>query len=246
MRILGIFETLARSRNGMTLAELSAALAAPKSSLLLLLRPLVAHSYLVNVSGQYGLGSSIFQLSSEVLAAREFTKVIRPYLEELAERSDESVYLAVLDQNARVATYIEGIESRQAVRYAVPVGTSRPLYASAAGKAMLAFQAEDWADSYIKDTEFKSLTSKPVIKKPALRSELIAIRQDGVSVNVGDAVEGAAGIATPIVAEGNWATHALLIVAPSTRFEKALPTLRKLLLDVTHKVSKTLGTAPAN
>ncbi len=241
LRIMGIFQAIARSRDGMTLAELSAALAAPKSSLLLLLRPLVAHNYLVSVSGQYALGRSIFQLSSEVLSAREFTKQIRPYIDELAERSGESVYLAVLDPEVKVSIYIEGIESRQAVRYAVPVGTTRPLYASAAGKAMLAFQEDSWIKSYIKNTEFKSLTSKPVIKKTALHKELITIRQEGLSINIGDAVEGAAGIAAPIAATGSSATHALLIVAPIPRFEKALPALRELLLDVTQEVSGTLG-----
>jgi IclR family acetate operon transcriptional repressor len=241
LRILGIFEVIAKSKKGMTLAELSAALSAPKSSLLLLLRPLVAHNYLMHNAGQYELGRSIFQLSSEILSGREFNKVIRPYIEELAERSNESVYLAVLDKETRLATYVEGIESRQAVRYAVPAGTVRPLYASAAGKLLLAFQKSDWQERYIKATRFKPLTSKPAVEKADLQRELAEIRKSGVAISIGDAVAGAAGIAAPILMDDGTATHALLIAAPVDRFERALPGLRKMLLEVAANASKTLS-----
>lgn len=241
LRILGIFEVLAKSKKGMTLAELSAALDAPKSSLLLLLRPLVTHSYLIHSEGQYELGRSIFQLSSEILSGRQFNKLIRPFIEGLAKESGESVYLAALDKDTKLVTYVEGIESRQAVRYAVPAGTVRPLYASAAGKLLLAFQKSDWQERYIKATKFKPLTSKPVVEKAALQKELVAIREAGVAMSIGDAVAGAAGIAAPILLDDGTATHALLIAAPADRFERNLPKLRKTLLEVAADASAMLS-----
>ena len=48
-RLLGLFDVLSLTQNGMSLAELSATLAAPKSSLLNLLRPLVAEGYLIQI-----------------------------------------------------------------------------------------------------------------------------------------------------------------------------------------------------
>ncbi|MFX8323984.1 helix-turn-helix domain-containing protein, partial [Acinetobacter baumannii] len=46
MRILRLFETLGDATEGMSLADLSLTLQVPKSSLLTLLRPLVAEGYL--------------------------------------------------------------------------------------------------------------------------------------------------------------------------------------------------------
>ncbi|MFL6679759.1 MAG: helix-turn-helix domain-containing protein, partial [Burkholderiaceae bacterium] len=45
-RLLGLFDVLSLMPNGMSLAELNVTLESPKSSLLNLLRPLVAEGYL--------------------------------------------------------------------------------------------------------------------------------------------------------------------------------------------------------
>ena len=46
MRLLGLFDALAKSKEGLTLADLNTELSSPKSSLLNLLRPLVADALL--------------------------------------------------------------------------------------------------------------------------------------------------------------------------------------------------------
>src|SRR5690606_32171468 len=139
-----LFEVVARSDEGLSLSELSVALKAPKSSLLLLLKPLVSRGYLNHASARYMLGSAAFTMATTMLSARKFPKLIRTYMEELAERTGESIFLAALDRDAKTVTYIECVESSQAIRYAVPAGSVRPLYPSAAGRALLAFQDTEW------------------------------------------------------------------------------------------------------
>lgn len=246
LRIIGIFESLARFRQGATLAELSAVLEAPKSSLLLLLRPLVAHKYLSHADSRYALGPSVFRLSAEVLASAGISQIIRPYIEELSERSNESVYLAVIDKDAKQVTYVDGIESKLAVRYSTPIGTTRPLYSSAAGKVLLAFQEEAWCQHYLKTVKLAPFTDKPAVKKSALQKELNEIRSSRISVNIGAMVTGASGIAAPIIKADGMATHALLIVAPSERLLQAISHLRELIDEVATNASQTLGSMPGS
>lgn len=246
LRILGIFEAIARTREGVTLAELSAALDAPKSSLLLILRPLVAHKYLAHSSGRYELGPSIFQLSAEVLASAGTMQIMRPYMEELAERSNESVYLSVIDKEAKLVTYVDGIESRQPIRYSAPIGTTRPLYGSAAGKALLAFQEPSWCQNYLKNVKLKPLAAKFPITKSELQKELDEIRISRIALNLGSLVSGASGIAAPIVKADGTATHALLVVAPSERLKEAIPQLRTIIAEVAAGASQTLAHMPGN
>lgn len=240
MRVLNIFDSLAKREEGMTLAELSTALSSPKTSLLGLLRPMVSASFLVQSGGRYRLGPAIYQLSVNILAGRTFSKVIRKFLEDLAERSGESVYLAAMDRDTRLATYIEGIESRQAVRYAVPAGTARPLYVSAAGRVLLAYQEDEWRERYIKSTKLISPVTGTPIDKAWLKEELRRIREVGVAVSTGEAVPGAAGIAAPLLLPDGTATHALLIAAPADRLERALPVLRQLITEVSESASAAL------
>ncbi|CAM3656821.1 Bacterial transcriptional regulator family protein 42 [Bordetella sputigena] len=244
LRILGLFEVLARNAGGATLAELSIELEAPKSSLLLLLRPLVAHKYLFHTAGRYELGPAIFQLSAEVMASAGVTKILRPYLEQLASRSEESVFLVQVDKESKAVTYIDGIDSRQAIRYSVPIGTKRPLHVSAAGKVLFAFQDQEWRKKYLKTARLKPMTSKPLPDKTALEAELEEIRASGISISMGEAVPGASGIAAPIVKADGTATYALMIAAPSDRFVHTMPSLRQLIREVAAEASETLRHMP--
>ncbi len=243
VRILNIFENLVRDESGMTLTELSHALNSPKSSLLSLLRPLVAARYLNQTGSRYQLGPAILQLSMSVLAGRSYTGLAHIFLQELAERSGESVYLTSIDREKMVVTYDDMIESRQAVRYAVGVGAVRPLYVSAAGRLLLAYQNPTFLENFITKGPFKSPVSEQIIYSSTLREDLQHIRQEGCAVSLNQAVEGAAGLAAPILKSDGTATHALLIAAPIDRMIKALPKLRDLILDVSHRASKALDKA---
>ena len=68
-RLVSIFGALARSEEGMSLAELSLALGAPKSSLLGQLRAMVSASYLAHAHGMYRLGPRSFRLAADILDA---------------------------------------------------------------------------------------------------------------------------------------------------------------------------------
>lgn len=237
MRVLGLFEAVSAAREGRTLAQLSVQLGSPKSSLLLLLRPLVAGGYLLHVDNRYRLGAAAYKLASAILATRDLAQSMGPYLEDLATRTRESVFLALLDREARLVTYVDRIDSPQAVRYSVPVGTMRPLYCSAAGLVLLAFQDEEWRERYLRTAQIKPLTPDTVVGKAAIRAQLARIREEGVAVSVGAAVAGVAGIAAPVFDPDGSVCAALLIGAPADRFRGELPALRRAIVQVAKQAS---------
>ena len=60
-RLIAAFEALAKSEEGLGLAELSLAIDAPKSSLLGILRAMVQLGYMAHAHGLYRLGPRSFQ-----------------------------------------------------------------------------------------------------------------------------------------------------------------------------------------
>ncbi len=70
-----------------------------------------------------------------------------------------------------------------------------------------------------------------------LRKELEKIRKTGLAISVGVAVPGAAGLAAPVFDTDGKAAAALLIGAPVDRFERELPSLRKLMKEVAAQAS---------
>ncbi len=179
-RVLGLFELLSQRPGGMSLAELNLALESPKSSLLNLLRPLVGEGFLVHAGNSYRLGPAIFRLAAGVMAAWDFPPLIRPFMEELAQRTRETVMLGVLMPEAEAITYVEIIPSPHPIRYQIPVGTSRPLYASSAGRLLLAHSDAAWLRTYLASVNLKAQMEQPMTRA-GLRQELEQIRADGLS-----------------------------------------------------------------
>jgi len=237
LRLLRIFEAAAATRDGHTLAQISSLIGSPKSSMLMLLRPLVASGYLLHIDGRYRLGPSAFRLAADILSTRDFNQLMRPFMEDLVARSRESVFLATIDRDAKLVAYVERIDSPQAIRYSVPIGSMRPLYCSAAGLALLAFQDDAWRDNYLRSTQIKPLTPRTVTSKTLIRHNLEKIRAEGMAISIGEAIPGAAGIAAPIVNADGSVSAALLIAAPVDRFQHDLPALRKLIKEVSVRAS---------
>ncbi len=237
MRLVALFEALAKSEEGVSLAELSTTIGAPKSSLLGILRSMVALGYMEHGHGLYRLGPKSFRLAADILAIRRFPNLVRPILQDLAAKSGETVFLVVLDHLARRITYADIIDSANPVRYTVPTGTTRPLYVSAGGLMLLAYQEPTWVDGYITGTRLEPLTARTITDPAQLRERLATIRREGFSISLGETVPGAAGIAVPIFNADGGVTAGLLIGAPIERFEQELPELKRLLREATTRVS---------
>jgi IclR family transcriptional regulator, acetate operon repressor len=245
-RLLGLFDALAKSSNGLSLAELNSLLDSPKSSLLNLLRPLVAEGYLNHDNGRYRLGPTIFRLAGSIMAVWNFSNVIRPYLEELAQRSHESVFVGVLDRAAKAITYVDSIDSPHAVRYSVPVGGVRPLYCTAAGRILLAFADEEFQEDYLRTTKLEAQTERTLTTRKGLRAELDKVVRTRVSVSMGEMFPESAAIAAPILGANGKIVAAMAIGAPSQRLQFKLDVLVPIITDVATRASGIVARGAAS
>ncbi|SFC27789.1 IclR family transcriptional regulator [Tropicimonas isoalkanivorans] len=240
-RLIGTFEIIAVNENGLTLAQLAEKLESPKSSLLTMLRPLVQQDYLSHENGRYFLGPAVFGWASKILANSRSAEVIRDYLARLRDASGETAIFVTLDRNNDVIDYVEVFESTQAIRYCVQAGVTRPLYPSAAGQLMLAFQEPGWQSAYLDRTPLKRVTEATVVDRSRIEARLIEIRRSGISFSVDGAVSGAAGLAAPVFRGGGTLAGCLLLGAPSNRAVRNRAALEKTLGRIVRETSIALG-----
>jgi DNA-binding IclR family transcriptional regulator len=174
-----------------------------------------------------------------VLSAWNFPKLIRPFMEELSARTEETVLLAVLNRESEVMTYVEIIDSPRPVRYQIPVGTTRPLYASAAGRLLLAYADKKWRDAYMSSVVFKTKTAIPM-SRASLNLELQRIRTEGVSWAIDVYSKGLAAIAAPVFDTDGNCVASLNIAGPSERFRTELDFLKTTVKEVAAKASSSV------
>src|SRR3954469_5936154 len=240
LRVMDILQALASEPNGVTLAALSDQLRVPKTSVFSLLRALEGGRYVQADDGRYTLGGQALKLGASLGQARALPKSARPVLEWLAAETGETVLLGILSEEGHEISYVDVIESDKTLRFAVRIGNRRPLYCTAAGKALLAFLPNSLQMKYLTQTKFVKFTPDTSSK-----DELIAlfpqIRHRGVVVDANGIIDGATGIASPCFDQAGRVSCAVTIAGPTTRIVPARKHLEKLALKAAEQISQSLG-----
>ena len=146
-RIFHTIECLART-GPIGLLELSKELNLNKSTVHRILNSLICMEYAKQDAEtlKYSLTFKFCGIANQILAQNNIIDLIRPYIKELAEQTNETVHLVQLD--GLNAVYIDKVEaSHNSVRLISMVGKSIPLYCSGVGKALLA----DMKDEKVKE-----------------------------------------------------------------------------------------------
>ncbi|MFA5941068.1 MAG: IclR family transcriptional regulator [Sinimarinibacterium sp.] len=243
-RVIHILEALCASVEPLSLAELSRSLQAPKSSIAALLRGLAVADFVVAADGVYRLGPRAFGMGSALLEARRrmhSSDLVRAGMRRLAERSGETVLFAVRDAATQTMTYVDVIESRNAVRFAVSVGDRRPLYCTAGGRVLLAAMPADELRSYLRQLKPKALTPHTETDKRRIAEIVAHAGQTGVAVTVDEAAAGATGTAAAVRDAAGVAVGALVVAAPTTRLQDQREKLARLVSEEARAISANLG-----
>ncbi len=241
VRLMQIVEALVEAPQGFSLALLARRLEIPKTSLLNHLRVMVNTGYVALQDARYVLGPAMIRLGIVIAAGSSVLAAVGPVTRRLAEDGGETTLCAMLDENNRQAVYIEMIEGRQPIRYSPAVGTRRPLYCTAMGRALLAFQKEAFIRGYLNDGKFARFNAKTVTDRAKLRKILERVRAEGLAVSVGEHTEDVGAIAAPIVERQGRVRYSIGVAVPTSRLLPARERLARLVQAAAERASWALG-----
>ena len=140
-----------------------------------------------DATGRYDLGPLVLDLGMLALARRDPVRLIGSSLEELRDRLDETVFLAVWGN--RGATIVRWEESARAVTVNVRVGSVLPLMRSATGRVFLAWlPPASTADLLV--GEQAALKQVELLRRTT--------RQRGLGSVEGDLLPGIASLSAPV------------------------------------------------
>lgn len=216
-RTLGVIECVAR-RGSASFTDVVTDLQLPRSSTHGLLRTLQAAGWLQQSPGSrfYSLGLRAWQVGQQYRGHRALAEVATPLMDILAERSGETVQLAMLDgvENVYVAISL----SRSPMRLASSVGMRLPAHATGIGKALLSQLDEGEAERRLRAATLERMTDNTVTDVDRLLQNLADVRRTGHAVDDEEYVLGCRCVALPLTQGAEGAEiSALSLTTPTFR-----------------------------
>lgn len=225
---LQLLEFLARSETPLGVTELAGSLELGKSNVHRLLQALVELGYVQKneTRGTYQATLKLWELGTALERRLKIKAVARDAMERLLKETRETVHLSILDGDDVV--YIHKLDSPEPVRAYSEIGGRAPAYCVATGKAILAWQHEDYLNGLSR--RLTRHTDKTITKPAEFLHELERIRAAGYAVNRGEWRETVWGVASPIITPDGGVLAAIGISGPSARIKPTM--LKRLATDV--------------
>lgn len=212
-----LLEALSKEPGAFGVSDLARQVDMDKSSVSRMLRTLEQAGFVAqeSASQRYSLGLALVALGQKALRRLDLRDAARPALDGLAARTGECAHLAIL--TAGRAFYLDQATPERGVSVDAPVGTLAPLYCTALGKVLLAFQPPESATALVAKLDFEPFTRRTITDATTLATHLAQVRRQGVAYDDEEFSIGVRCIAAPVFRHDGTIAGAVGISGPSPR-----------------------------
>jgi DNA-binding IclR family transcriptional regulator len=245
-RALAILEAIVNRSDGLTNSDISRRLGIPKSSASYILRILERRGYLRRnrENGKYRLGLKVLSLGRDVLAGLDIGKMALPALRWLAERTQLTVHLAVLDHGE--AVYIEKVDAPGFIKMDTWVGKRMNVHSTSVGKALVAHLAKEEVEHILREYGLKKRTPKTITSVSRFLAELERVRREGYAMDDEENSLGVRCLGAPVFDSLGQVEASVGLSGTILQVNDAnLPRLAGLVKEAARKISRQLaGSVP--
>ena len=216
---LALLEQLARSSDPQGISELSRTLGIGKSNAHRLAQALTELGYLNKnaTEGTYRASLKLWELGNALMTNLDLPRIAGPQLRGLLERSEETVYFAMLEGDDVV--YLDILDSPQPVRANLQRGARRACWTTSSGKALIAWQDDAYLESLSR--RLRPFTEFTFAKPDAFLKEMAKIRANGYSTSRDENRVGLSGVSAPVFGPNGTPIAAIGVSGPTDRLRPA-------------------------
>ncbi|HUI50960.1 MAG TPA: IclR family transcriptional regulator [Terriglobales bacterium] len=190
---------------------------------------------------RYRLGLKLHQLGSRAVESRTLRTEAHRLLVEMSRRSRETVSLATPAPGGVIC--LDRLDSPHTIiTVCTPIGSMFPAHCTAAGKAILAYLADDEIEELVRRHGLRQFTPFTITQPSALKENLRLIRQRGYAVDHQELERGLSGVAAPVLSAHERVIAAVGIAGPTLRFRgKELAQKVALVTEIGARLAMGLG-----
>ncbi|MGP9818516.1 IclR family transcriptional regulator domain-containing protein [Salinarimonas sp. NSM] len=214
-RGLEVIRAFNRAKSRMTLSEVAERTAMTRAAVRRFLLTLVREGYAETDGKYFRLRPKVLELGFSLLSSMDITEIMQPVVDELAQRLQESVFVAVLDDDA--VRYVARATSQRVVSIGINLGSRAPAHAVSTGRVLLAGLPEDKLNEYLDNAVLEKITPNTVTSKVQLASLIDEARRQGWAIVDQELEVGLRSISAPIKNRAGEVVAALNVCCPSVR-----------------------------
>ncbi len=228
------------SEKEMGVSELSRQLQLSKGAVHKLLMTLESEGFIKQnpANKQYALGYTLLELGNKVIKNHNLADFTKPFLQRLAETTQELVCLCIRDQLD--AIYVEKNRFPPSDPFQCRAYRRFPLYATSAARAILAFQDEAFIGNVLQE-KIRTFTPYSLKEPEEVMERLKRIREQGYEISSNMRNVGVTGIAAPIYDADGTVNASISLIGPTDRVNPSLDTFIQLVVETTRDISFQLG-----
>jgi IclR family pca regulon transcriptional regulator len=179
-----------------TVVELAKLTGLSRPSVRRILLTLQSMGYVTCVDGRWILTARVLSIAQHYSASNALLGAAMPRLMRVAELTQESASLGLLDDVDVV--YAARVPVRRIMSIDVSVGTRVPAYATSMGRALLAWSPPNTVQSVLDRTRFEKLADSTIIDPGELMRELESVRATGYALVVEELEKGLISLSAPV------------------------------------------------
>jgi IclR family transcriptional regulator, pca regulon regulatory protein len=245
LRILSLFD---EKRPSWRVSDLAAAAGLPMPTVYRAVMTLAAEGYLDHLpNGDYRPGVRTLTLGTAALRSLDLVAIATPKLQQLAQRTGETVNLAVLSGDR--VLYLVRLRNSDLVTANIQVGSTLPAVHTSIGKLLLGYLDEADLRARVTDASFAA-NSGPNAKLSLaeLLDELRAVREQGWAMQDEELAYGLRSVAAPIISPDGrvLAGVNLAVQARDWSAQRIVRELRPAVLATCAEISGLLSDAVAD
>jgi len=236
LAILSCFDVDHRS---WTIAALGRKIGLHKATARRVIKTLEAQGFLLfdAATGEYRLGSALLPMTYLVRSHEELVRVARPYLQRLADQTEETVGFSIWTDAGIVN--IDHIHTTRFFKPALLSGSVSTVYGTAHSKILLAFGPEERLGKLTWSQEGRPLTMAETL---AVREELERVRATGIAYDLEERNPGVCALAVPVWDGTGEVTASIAVVVPPERFtETDRQSIAAFAVEAGEMLSRALG-----
>lgn len=239
-----ILDAISKNARGMRISEISSELDISKSTVHGITAALEDQGAIIrdSVSKRYTIGLTLMELGKAAYERIDFKNIAKPFMEELMEQCQESVFLGV--RNSDNVTIIDSVESRKNFKITSPIGTTLPLMAGAIGKLYLSFMDPKDRAKYLHANPPVRYTKNTIVDPDEYVKELEKVRKTGVATDDEEYLTGVRAIAAPVKRYGAYSPAIWVVGFKASMSDKKISTLIRQTKDAADRISKRLSLQP--